>query len=158
MVEIEKSQEVNASIDFVWKLVSDLDNEHKSWSFLKDVKQLRKTENSIEREAKVRRGPMGEAKSLQTLTIHPSKKSTELSLTKGPMLGARKIALSDLGDGRTKIDLSWKFEMKGVPGFEVGFVKDNLSEVTEKSLKAIAQEAEKISHHVAQRNGPPVPH
>jgi|SRR5579872_3944362 len=113
MVEIEKTQEVNAPIDSVWKLVSDLDNEHKSWSFLKDVKLLRKTENSIEREAKVRRRPMREAKSLQTLTIYPSKKSTELSLTKGPMLGTRKIILSDLGDGRTKIVLSWKFEMKG---------------------------------------------
>ena len=156
MVEIEKSQEVNAPVESVWKLVSDLDNEHKNWSFLKDVKLLRKTQDSIEREVKIRRGPMGEAKSVQTLTIDPSKKSTTLSMTKGPMLGTRKILLSNLGDDKTKIDVSWKFEMKGVPSFALGFVKDNVSKVTEKSLEIIAEEAEKNFHVVTQRNEPSV--
>ncbi len=31
--------------------------------------------------------------------------------------------------------------MKGVPGFALGFVKDNISEVTERALQQIGQEA-----------------
>ncbi|MGI0090695.1 MAG: SRPBCC family protein [Nitrososphaerales archaeon] len=142
MIEINKSQEVLAPFDAVWKLVSDLDNEHKNWSLLKDVKTLSKANNSLEREVKIRRGPMGEAKSTQTLVVDSAKQSTMLTMTKGPLLGTRKIVLSKLSEDRTKVDVNWKFEMKGVPGFAIGFVRDNISEVTEKSLAQIAKEAE----------------
>jgi len=69
-------------------------------------------------------------------------KTSTLTMTKGPMLGTRKVILSSIEDGKkTKIDVSWRFEMKGVPGFAHGFVKDNISEVTEKALDAIAEES-----------------
>jgi len=142
MMEINKSQEVRAPLDAVWRLVSDLDNEHKSWSLLRDVKILNKTDNSVEREVKIRRGPIGEAKSVQTLVVDSAQKTTTLTMTKGPMLGTRKISLSNSSDNETKIDVRWEFEMKGVPGFAIGFVEDNISDVTEKSLAQIAKEAE----------------
>ena len=141
LIEINRSQEVQAPIEAVWKLISDLDNEHKNWSLLRDVKTLSKTDNSVEREVKIRRGPMGEAKSVQTLVVDSTKKSTTLMMTKGPMLGTRSIVLTKLSKDRTKVDVNWKFEMKGVPGFAMGFVKDSISEVTEKALTQIAEEA-----------------
>ena len=141
MIEINKAQEAKAPVEAVWKLIADLDNEHKNWSLLRDVKILNRTDNSVEREVKIRRGPMGQAKSLQTLTVDPLKKSTMLTLTRGPMLGTRKISLSKLNRDQTKIDVNWKFEMKGVPRFALGFVKDSVSEVTEKSLAEIAEQA-----------------
>lgn len=149
MIEINKSQEVPAPIEAVWKLVADLDNEHKNWSLLRDVKILGRTGNSVEREVKIRRGPMGEAKSVQTLVADFPNKSTTLRMTKGPMLGTRKIVLSKLSEDRTMIEVNWEFEMKGVPGFAIGFIKDNISEVTEKALSQIAEEA---AHSVAPVN------
>ena len=143
MVEISKSGEAKAPVGSVWSVISDLENEHKQWPLLRDVKILSRTETSIEREVSIRRGPMGDAKSVNTLTLDPAAKSTTLTLTKGPMLGTRTIALTDLGDGRTRIDVEWEFEMKGVPGFAMGFVKDNISDVTEKSLAEIAGKAER---------------
>jgi carbon monoxide dehydrogenase subunit G len=149
MIEINKSQEIQAPVDVVWKLVADLDNEHKDWSLLRDVKTLSKTDNSVEREVKIRRGPMGEAKSVQTLVVDSAEKSTMLTITKGPMLGTRKIILNKLSQGRTKVDVNWAFEMKGVPGFAMGFVKDNIAGVTEEALSKIAEEA---THSVATVN------
>jgi carbon monoxide dehydrogenase subunit G len=142
MVEINKSQEARAPIDVVWKAISDVEGEQKYWPVLRKVKILSRNGNTVEREATIRRGPMGEAKSTQTLVVDPRENSTTLKMTKGPMLGTRKIALSSAGKDRTKIDVSWQFEMKGVPGFALGFIKDNISEATEKALKEIATETE----------------
>ena len=55
------------------------------------------------------------------------------------MLGTRKISLIELGQNKTKIQVNWNFEMKGVPGFALGFVKDNISEATDKALEQIAK-------------------
>jgi carbon monoxide dehydrogenase subunit G len=142
MIEIDKGVEVGAPIEVVWTAVSDLENEHRPWEFLRDVKLLDKTENSIRREVKIRRGPMGEATSVQTLKVDPVKRSTTLSLTDGPMLGDRTLLVSSLGEGRTSIKVHWEFEMKGVPGFAKGFVKDNVSEATTHALAEIASQAE----------------
>jgi carbon monoxide dehydrogenase subunit G len=147
MIEMSKNLEAQASLDDVWKIISDLDNEHKTWPFLKDVRILSKTDNSVEREVKIRRGPMGEAKSLQTLVVDSARKTTTLTMTKGPILGVRKIVLAKMEDGRTEVQVIWEFEMKGVPGFAIGFVKDNISEVTEKALEQIAEQAK---HSVAE--------
>jgi carbon monoxide dehydrogenase subunit G len=142
MVEINKSQEAHAPIETVWKAISDVEGEQKYWPVLKNVKILSRNGNTIEREATIRRGPLGEAKSTQTLVVDPQEKSTALKMTKGPMLGTRKIALSSISKDRTKIDVIWQFEMKGVPGFALGYVKDNISEATEKALREIATETE----------------
>jgi carbon monoxide dehydrogenase subunit G len=143
LIEISKTQEVSAPIDDVWKIVGDLENEQRHWDALRSVKILeKKDQNTVEREATIRRGPMGEAKSYQTLSLDPAKKSSTLTMTKGPMLGTRKIALSSPDGRTTKIEASWQFELKGIPGFAQGFVKDNISEVTEKALSGIAKEAQ----------------
>ena len=67
--------------------------------------------------------------------------TTTLTMTKGPMLGTRKIVLKKVGRNETVIDVDWKFDMKGVPEFALGFVKDNISGATEKALAQIADEA-----------------
>jgi ribosome-associated toxin RatA of RatAB toxin-antitoxin module len=141
LIQITKSQEARAAVEKVWAIVADLDNEHKPWPVLRSVKILSKSKDTLEREVKIRRGPMGEAKSTQTLTVDSARLVTTLTMTKGPMLGTRKIALTRVSDNETKIDIEWIFEMKGVPGFALGFVKDNISGATEKALSQIAEEA-----------------
>lgn len=139
LIEIEKLLEVEAPIESVWNLVGDIDNEYKNWHVLKDVKVLKKMADSVEREVKIPRGPLGDAKSFQTLAVNRAKKLTTLTMTKGPMLGTREISLTELDQDRTRIKVSWNFEMKGVPGFALGFVKDNISDATEKALEEIAR-------------------
>jgi carbon monoxide dehydrogenase subunit G len=143
MIEIHKSEEVAAPVEKVWRVVGDLENEQKYWPVLRNVKILqKKDEFTLDREATIQRGPLGEAKSFQTLSIDPAQKVSTLTMTKGPLLGSRKITLSSIDDGKkTRLDASWQFEIKGIPGFAQGFVKDNISEVTEKALATIAEEA-----------------
>jgi carbon monoxide dehydrogenase subunit G len=147
MIEISKSLEISAPIEKVWSIVGDLEHEQKYWSTLNNVKILgRKDESTVEREATIRRGPLGEAKSTQTLSVDSAKKISLLTLTKGPMLGTRKISLSSLEGGtKTRIDANWQFELKGAPGFAQGFVKDAVSEAPENALAAIAQDAQKLT-------------
>ncbi|HYB02902.1 MAG TPA: SRPBCC family protein [Nitrososphaerales archaeon] len=143
MIEIRKSQETPTSVEKVWQLIGDLEHEQKYWTVLRNVKILSKKDGfTVEREATIRRGPMGDAKSVQRLSLDPVKKTSTLTLTKGPLLGSRKISLFSMDDGKkTKIDVSWQFELKGIPGFAQGFVKDNISEETEKALTTISDEA-----------------
>ena len=143
MITITKSREVSSPIESVWDMLTNSDSEQKYWPALKNIKILSRKGNTIEREATVSRGPVGNAKSLQTLVVDP-KKSIALTMTKGPMLGTRKITLSPLGEGRVRIDVMWQFEVKGIPGFAQGFVEDNISEGTDRALSAIAKEAEAI--------------
>jgi len=143
MIEIRKSQETPTSVEKVWQLIGDLEHEQKYWTALRNVKILNKKDSfTVEREATIRRGPMGDAKSVQRLSLDPAKKTSTLTLIKGPLLGSRKIPLSSMDDEKkTKIDVSWQFELKGIPGFAQGFVKDNISEETEKALTTISEEA-----------------
>ncbi len=98
--------------------------------------------NTIEREVTITRGKFGDVKSLQTIIIDPKEKSITVNMTKGPMLGTRKTALDFLSEDKTKIEITWEFEMKGLPKFTPGNVEDSISKTTEKGLAKIAEDAE----------------
>ena len=140
-MKIVKSREVASSLDQVWDAISNLDNERKHWSIIKDIRILRRDGDTIEREATIMRGPMGNVESLQTLILMP-KASTILRMTKGPLVGTRKILLNSLGKKLTRIDVIWEFELEGIPEFAHSFVKNNVSRVTENALTAIAGDVE----------------
>jgi hypothetical protein len=52
----------------MWKLISDVVGEQKYWPDLKHVKILSRNGDSVEREASISRGPLGDAKSTHTFT------------------------------------------------------------------------------------------
>jgi carbon monoxide dehydrogenase subunit G len=143
LTEISKSREIEAPVEKVWAIVGDLQNEHRSWPEFRAVKILSKTGGTVEREVYVRRGPMGEEKSLQTLVADLDQRSTTLTMIKGPMLGTRRITLTRVEKNRTRIDVDWDVEIKGVPGFALGFAKASVSEATGKALSEIAEDAER---------------
>jgi uncharacterized protein YndB with AHSA1/START domain len=92
VIKIAKTRDVNSSIDRVWDTISNLDNEKKHWPVIKDVRVLHRDGNTIDREATIMRGPMGNVKSLQTLVLDP-KKSIVLKMTKGALIGTRTVIL-----------------------------------------------------------------
>lgn len=140
LITITKEREVPAHVDLVWDVISNTD-EQTYWRAIKNIRVLSRKGDTIEREATVSRGPLGDAKSLQTIVLDQKKKSITLNMTKGPMLGTRKITLVHVEKEKTRIEVGWEFEMKGVPSFAEGFVKQNISDVTEEALDRIAQEA-----------------
>ena len=142
MITITKNREVSAPVDLVWDIISNMDNEQKYWTNLKDIKVLNRSGNTIEREVTITRGKFGDVKSSQTVIIDPKEKSITVNMIKGPMTGTRKTTLDFLSEDKTKIEVAWEFEMKGIPVFALGNVKDSISKTTEKGLAKVAEDAE----------------
>jgi carbon monoxide dehydrogenase subunit G len=142
MVTIEKSCEMLASVDRVWELLSDTDKDEEYWGAIRDIKVLKREGNTIEREATV--GPRAFAqKSRQILVLDP-KKSIELTMTGEGMGGERRVTLVPNGENNTRVDVSWRLDVKNVPGFVQGIVKGQISKATEDALKKFKKEAESV--------------
>jgi len=134
---------MHASVDRVWDLVSETDEDHKYWNSIRDIKVIRRTEDTVEREASVGPPAFGH-RSRQTLVFEP-KKSVRLTMTGETMTGERTIVLVPVGKNSTRVDVEWHFEMKSVPGFVGGIVKNQISGATEKALAKIAGDAERAA-------------
>ena len=138
MVSIKASCEVHASVDKVWEIVSDVDNDPRYWNGISSIRNLRKEGNLIEREVKV--GFMGN-EGKQTIKLNP-KESIELTMTKGPLKGSRQMKLVSNNGSKTKLSVEWDFGFSGIPIFARGFVKSQIERTTREALEKIASVAE----------------
>ena len=134
MTSINEMREVDATVDEVWAIVADVDKDLEYWSGLSSIRNIRKEGNLIEREVLV--GFMGR-KGTQRILLNP-RESIQLTLVSGPLIGSRVIHLSQLGDRRTKIEVSWDIQFSEIPVFAQGFVRTRLEEVTREALERIA--------------------
>lgn len=142
MVSINASFEVSASVERVWEIVSDVDKDGEYWKGLSSIQNIRKEQNLIERIVKV--GFMG-SEGYQIVKLNP-KESIDLTMTKGPLRGSRKMRLVSLEDGKkTKLDVVWDFRFSGVPIFARPFVKSQIEAATKEALEKIASIAERGS-------------
>ena len=137
MVEINTSREISASLDRVWNIVSDVDSERGYWRDLHAVYNIRRDGNIIEREVRV-----GDrtSKGRQIVKLHP-KKSVEVRLTEGPMIGYRIISLipSSSDNEKTKVNVSWDVKLSGIPLLFRGVVRERIAEGTREALERIAR-------------------
>jgi hypothetical protein len=139
MVEIKTSQEIPASLDRVWDVVSDVDSEPRYWRDLHAVYNVRRDGNVIEREVTVGNR---NSKGRQIVVLHP-KKSIEVRLTAGPMIGTRIISLipSSSDNETTKVNVSWDVKLSGIPLLFRGVVRERIAEGTKEALDRIARAA-----------------
>jgi len=133
---INASREIPASIDKVWNIVSDVDNDPQYWSGIKEVKNVNTNSNVIERDITT----INNANAHQIVTLDP-KKSIVINQTAGPITGTRTLILSPSDVNATKIDVSWNMDLSGIPIIGRGFAKDNILKSTEEALNKIAEGA-----------------
>ena len=139
--QIKVSREISAPVDQVWTIVSNVDNETKYWPTSKNIKNINKTDNIIEREVTVRAGPQ-DAKTHQFVTVNPEQMLIQTNITEGPVTGSKVITLTPLSDNITKVDVLWNLDLSSIPTLVRGFAKDNFMKTTEEALGKIAQAAE----------------
>lgn len=139
MPSIYEYRKIDAPLDKVWSIVSDVDRDPDYWSGLSSIRNTRKEENLVEREVVV--GFLG-SKGTQRIQFHP-RESIDLSLMSGPLIGSRTIRLTALDSRSTKAEVSWNIEFAEVPLFAQGFVRSRLEENTREALQKIAKAAEK---------------
>ncbi|MGQ0794706.1 MAG: type II toxin-antitoxin system RatA family toxin [Nitrosopumilaceae archaeon] len=137
MTEIQASVEINAPLEKVWNIVSDLDNEPKFWKGTKEVRNITKEGNVITREVTI---AFKDSKCMQTVTLYPKEK-IQAEFIKGIINGTKILTL--LPDGsKTHLEALWNIKISGMMGMFTGMVKKHVQSGTEQALQSIKQEAE----------------
>jgi len=135
---IKASIDIQAPIEKIWNIISDLDNEPKFWKGTKEVKNISKEGNSINREITI---AFRNQKCLQNLTLYPKEK-IEAVFTKGILKGTKTINLNEKDDV-IQLEAIWDIKLTGMMGMFTGIVKKHIQSGTEQALQSIKQEAER---------------
>ncbi len=137
MAKIEYTVKINAPIDKVWEIVSDIDNEPKFWKGTKSVRNISKEGNVVNREITI---AFKDKKCLQEVTLYPKEKIHAL-FTKGIIVGTKTISLTPQ-DGVTKLEAIWDIKLSGMMGMFTGMVKKHIQSGTEQALQSIKESLE----------------
>jgi hypothetical protein len=137
MVSIKVSREIPASLDKVWGIISDIDNEPSYWHGTKSVKNIHKDGNTVEREIVI---AFRESKCRELVVLDP-KKSVKANIIDGIMRGTEKnIMVNSNGADKTKIDVVWNLRISGFKVFAM-MIRKHIRQGTEDALTRIANTA-----------------
>ena len=137
MVKVEVSKVIDADIDKVWSIVSDLDNEPKYWHGTKSVKNLEVKDDEIVREVII---AFKNSRCKEIVRINPKNK-IDVEIVEGPMKGHKIITLKE-EDGKTRVDVVWDIALSGLLKMFSNMVKGHIEDGTRDALERIRQECE----------------
>jgi len=144
-IRLEVSKVIDAPIDRVWSIVSDLDNEPKYWHGTKSVKNISKDGNTITREVTI---AFRDSLCKEVVSIEPLKK-IDINILDGPMQGHKVITLEDM-NGKTKVNVLWDIRLKGMLSVFSSMIKGHIEEGTKDALERISNAAiSKNDYHYA---------
>ena len=138
MAEIEVSVEINASVDKVWEIVSDLDMEPEFWKGTKEVRNISKNKNYVTREVTI---AFRDQKCMQEIKIEPKEK-IEIKFTKGIIDGTKIITLTSI-DEKTILKAKWDIKLTGMMGMFTGVIKKHIENGTIQALQKIKEQTER---------------
>ena len=138
MTTIEVKVKINAPIEKVWKVVSDIDNEPRFWKGTKEVRNISKNENTIEREITI---AFRDQKCIQEVTLDPMKQ-IHAKFTKGIINGDKIMSLIPEGD-RTTLQTQWDMKLTGMMGMFTSMIKNHIKSGTEQAMQKIKEEIER---------------
>ncbi|HJM14143.1 MAG TPA: SRPBCC family protein [Candidatus Nitrosopelagicus sp.] len=137
MGKITVSVDLNVSIDKVWDIISDLDNEPKFWKGTKEIRNISSNENIVKREVTI---AFRDQKCMQEVTILPKQK-IEAKFTKGIIIGKKILNLKETQIG-CNLEAIWEIKLSGMMGMFTGMITKHIQSGTEQALQAIKQEVE----------------
>ena len=138
MATIDVEVEINATVDKVWDIVSDIDNEPKFWKGTKEIKNLSKDGNLVNREIII---AFRDQKCLQEGKLQPKEKR-EAKFTKGILKGNKNISQIPK-DEKTILKTVWDIKLTGMMGMFTGMIKKHIKSGTEQAMQSIKEEAER---------------
>jgi hypothetical protein len=135
---INATKIVNTSKDKVWNIISDVDKNSDYWP-ISIVKNINKSNNTVEREVTVPAPPFMNNKAYQIITIIPEQYTIIENQTRGAVTGVKTISLLQTGTdvNRTEISVNWNLDMSKIPGIGKGFAKDGINNSVEEALNKI---------------------
>ena len=138
MATIEVKVKINAPVEKVWTVVSDIDNEPKFWKGTKEVRNISKNENIINREITI---AFRDQKCMQKVTIDPMKQ-IHAKFTKGIINGEKILSLIP-EDEETTLQTVWDIKLTGMMGMFTGMIKNHIKSGTEQAMQSIKEEIER---------------
>jgi len=138
MATIEVKIGINATVDKVWDVISDIDNEPKFWKGTKEVKNISKEGDKVFREITI---AFRDQKCMQEVILYP-KKQIEVKFTKGIINGEKVIKIIPNGD-ETIIQTIWDMKLSGMMGMFTGVIKKHIKSGTEQAMQSIKEEIER---------------
>ena len=137
MATINAVVEISASVDKVWDIISDLDNEPKFWKGTKETRIISRDGNVVTREITI---AVRDSKCMQKITIQPKEK-IYAEFTKGIIKGSKTLTLKPK-DGSSLLEANWDVKMSGLAGMFTGMIKKHIRSGTKQALESIKQKAE----------------
>lgn len=138
MTLIQASITIDAPIDKVWGIVSDIDNETKYWKGTKQIRNISKVGNKITREIVI---AFRDSKCMQEVTLFPKEK-IEAVFTKGIIQGTKTLNLNSTDKG-VNLDAVWDIKLSGMMSMFTGMIKKHIKNGTGQALQSLKQEAER---------------
>ena len=130
--------EVNSTIEKVWEVISDIDNEPRFWKGTKEVKTLSKEGNIINREITI---AFRDQKCLQEIQLKP-KEEFKAKFTKGILDGTKIITLIPKNN-TVILETTWNIKLSGKMNMFTAIIKNHIKSGTEQAMKSIKEEIEK---------------
>jgi len=137
MAIIDTSVDINASVEKVWDIISDLDNEPKFWKGTKETKIISRDGNEVTREIII---AFRDSKCMQKITIQPKEK-IYAEFTEGIIKGSKTLNLKPK-NGSSILEVNWDIKMTGLAGMFTGMIKKHIRSGTEQAIESIKQKAE----------------
>ena len=137
MATIDTSIDINAPVDRVWDIISDLDNEPKFWKGTKETRIISRDGIVVTREITI---AFRDSKCMQKITIQPKEK-IYAEFTEGIIKGSKTLNLKPKDDS-SLLEANWDVKMSGLAGMFTGMIKKHIRSGTEQALESIKQKAE----------------
>ncbi|HJU79079.1 MAG TPA: hypothetical protein VJ599_05895 [Nitrososphaeraceae archaeon] len=138
---INITREISAPANQVWGIISNIDNEPQFWSTFKEINNVNKTDNIIERQVIISAGPQNNT-SHQFVMIYPDEMKIQTNLTEGFVIGDRILKLDTISTNKSRLNAIWDIDLSGIPIIGRGFAENGIKQATEEALNKIAQAAE----------------
>jgi carbon monoxide dehydrogenase subunit G len=138
MAIIVVQAEVNSTIEKVWEVISDIDNEPRFWKGTKEVKTLSKEGNVINREITI---AFRDQKCLQKIQLKP-KEEIKATFTEGILDGTKIITLIPKNNA-VILETTWDIKLSGKMNMFTAIIKNHIKSGTEQAMKSIKEEIEK---------------
>ena len=95
--QVKVTREISAPIDQIWNIVSNVDEETRYWPIIKDIKNINKIDNMVDREVTIGVGPQ-DTKTHQFVTLHTDHMEVMTVSPEGPVIGTRLLTLNPISD------------------------------------------------------------
>jgi carbon monoxide dehydrogenase subunit G len=135
-LEMKSSTMINAPVEKVWSIISDIDDDIKFWKAITSIRNLSIEKNVVKREVVL--GKVN--KCLQTVTLFPKEKILT-EWTKGSILGTKEITLLSQGN-TTQLDVTMDYKFSGIAGFMSGKIKKDIQNESDRAVEMIKEIAE----------------